>query len=116
MEEGTKALHKKVTEEIIINPLAMVRCSCYANFVRNYITKHGQWPPVIIDECCPNALRTAHAQNVDPNNLQIIRDCGQYNIDDFIIITLQPMKTFNYLENYIPYLKDKTISLIWIKL
>jgi len=119
MEEGTKDLFNKVQESLDIDLLKVNECTNYVkeNYIRNYIYRHGKWPPCIINSSeAPKTLAVALAMNKDPNAIDITRKYGKIEIHHYNYIDLLPSMRFSKLENYIPYLKDKTVTLCRNKL
>lgn len=119
MKEGSYDLFSKVQESLTVDLLKINECVNYIkeNYIRNHILRHGKWPPVEFDNVlAPKALVMACMLNQDPNAPEIKRKYGKVYIDQYSYINLRPNMKFSYLENYIPYLKDKTITLCRTKL
>nr|QPL15312.1 RNA-dependent RNA polymerase [Orthopteran chu-related virus OKIAV152] len=115
MEEGSIALHKATTEELDINLTYVHQCVCYIkqNYIRNHIQKEGRWPPAQINsKDAPHPLVRAFVMNLDPHCQYILTKFGEVRIEDYTYIDILPNMQYNKLENSIPYLKDKTISVL----
>nr|AJG39080.1 polymerase [Shuangao Fly Virus 1] len=113
MEAGAKAIHKKVTEEYNLTVEQLVRCECYIkqNYIRNHILTGRGWPPVNIDQGAPETLKTAWIKNLDPDADALKKKYKPIDIMDYMFVEILPNLMFNKLENIIPHLKDKTVSL-----
>lgn len=114
MEGGSISIHKKTTEVYTLDYTKLAECECYIkeNYIRNYILAKKTWPPHhIASSCTPIGLRTASRMNVDPNSPLIVSKYPKVQILDYLFIELLPSLEFNALENMIPHLKDKTLSL-----
>ncbi|DAZ90596.1 polymerase [Supella longipalpa mononega-like virus 2] len=115
MLEGSKALHKNVTEELEIDPARVIEVENYIkeNYIRNNILRHGKWPPAVLNSAsCPKGLQMAFIMNKDPNTAFIREKYGVTKISDYVYVDLLPNMQYAKLENAIPYLKDKTISVL----
>lgn len=115
MDAGSRSLHKTTNEIHDIDPMKVVESVNFIkeNYIRNYILKNGHWPPAHITSvnCCP-ALKEAWVNNVDPNSVGIKRKYGNVTIEDYVHVEILPSMKFEYLQNAIRYLKDKTISIM----
>lgn len=113
MEAGAKAIHKKVTEQYELTVEQLIRCECYIkqNYIRNHILTGRGWPPVSIDPGAPETLRLAWVRNLDPDADALKKKYKPIDIMDYMFVEILPNLTFNKLENIIPHLKDKTVSL-----
>lgn len=115
MEEGSRALHQKTTEPLSINSLKVVECICYVkeNYIRNHIAKFKSWPPCVLNsQHAPRILVEAIARNLDPNSHVLTQKYTPILLADYCFVDLRPNRKFSKLENFLPYLKDKTISLL----
>lgn len=114
MVSGTSSLHKKTTEHLTIDPSKVRLCTHYVkqNYIKNYIVKHHKWPLVELTPGCPNALIQACLRNLDPDSMTVKTHYGRIPIDAYGYVDLKPSMKFEKLENFIPYLKDKTISIL----
>lgn len=115
MEEGSRVLHQKTTEQLPINSLKVVDCICHVkeNYIRNHIAKYKAWPPCkITNEHAPRILVEALAQGLDPNSHVLTQKYTPITLSDYCFINLRLNRKFTKLENFFPYLKDKTISLL----
>lgn len=115
IEQGTKDLHKKTTEISEISISKVLECICF--FKRDYIKKHIQlykrWPPCdMLPKTACKSLVYAQIYNKDPDSLWIRRRFGDTPIIAYENINLKKNIEFNNLENVIPYLKDKVVSLM----
>ncbi|CAJ0599005.1 unnamed protein product [Cylicocyclus nassatus] len=115
MHEGAVKLCEKTTECQLINVYHVNIVTCYVkeNFIRNYILKHGVWPPVemeLMSEDHP--LRRAREHNRQPNDPFILHHYGEVKIEDYTRVTLLKCLEFDRLDNALPYLKDRTISVM----
>lgn len=115
MTAGAASLHKTTNEVHHIDPLKVVESINYIkeNYIRNFILKNGHWPPAHITSvnCCP-ALKEAWVAGVDPGSVAIRKKYGPVSIEDYVHVEILPSMKFEYLQNAIRYLKDKTISVL----
>ncbi|APG78716.1 RNA-dependent RNA polymerase [Hubei chuvirus-like virus 1] len=119
MEQGTYDLFQKVQEPLTIDMIKVTESINFIkeNYIRNHILRHGKWPPCRIDTTkAPKAIIMAQILNKDPNSLDIVRKYGRTLIHHYLYIDFLPNMRFSKLENYIPYLKDKTVTLSRTKL
>lgn len=115
MEGGARAIHKKATETYKLDYKKIVECTCYIKeaYVQQYITRYNRWPPhSITSKLAPLALRMAALYGEYHNSPAIQKRFGEVKIMDFVYVELKPDLKFSKLENAIPYLKDKTLSLL----
>lgn len=118
MRGGSLAIHKKTTEVYSLNPetLATVECYIKQNYIRNHIANGQGWPPHEIHFQAPKQLKLASLLNLDPESDYFKKKYGSILITHYLFVDILPNLKFNKLENIIPYLKDKTISLTRSKL
>lgn len=114
MESVSYDLNRKVTEEYLVDMVKIEKVICYVkeNYIRNHIARYGTWPPCNIEETAPRALIRAHELGIDPNTPRHVCNYGPVSIDAYSAVDLQSNMLFIMLENAIPYLKNKTISLM----
>lgn len=75
--------------------------------------KYRKWPPCkMLGLEAPKTLRMAQIYNKDPDSIWIKSKFGDTPIIHYEHIELEKSLEFNNLENIIPYLKDRTISLM----
>lgn len=82
--------------------------------IKSYILKHGKWPEVNVDptiQLKPGMI-VARARNLDPDSPEIVNKFGKLDDEDYEPFEFRPIGKFERLENVIPYLKDKAISLM----
>jgi len=118
MVTGAVALHKKTTDVYSLNKITLAKCECHIkiNYIRNHILREKVWPPcVLTSNLVHPAIREGWAQNKDPYSVFLKEKYGTPDVLDFISVDLLPNMKFSKLENTIPYLKDKTISLMRTK-
>lgn len=115
MEAGTNELYGHVTEVLNVNHVKVTECVNHAklNFIRNYVLKHKKWPPVRFENGLPpQNLVYASLVGLDPLSVQVRRRGAPITVDDMVYVTLEKCMDFDPLENYMPYLKDKTITVL----
>lgn len=118
MASGARTLFKKVTEKYTLNRVTLAKCECHIkiNYIRNSILRDRKWPPCYLsDPRVHPAIHHAWARNLDPFSLVIKEKYGTPAVLDFQFVEVLPNLKFSELENTIPYLKDKTISLMRTK-
>jgi hypothetical protein len=83
------------------------------NYVRNYILKHKRWPPCSIENPFANqGMVWAKLHGKDPHSKIVERRFGIMTHLDYKDIEIEKNMEYDKLENYIPYLKDKTITVL----
>nr|UHR49767.1 MAG: RNA-dependent RNA polymerase [Hangzhou altica cyanea chuvirus 1] len=115
MEKGAQKLFEKTNDPIPINLENVLACinHCKADYIKKSVSRHKKWPPsTIISSSAPKALVYAKLYGKDPDCLWIRSRYGSVKIQDYVFVELLPNMVFSKLENIIPYLKDKTISLM----
>nr|QPB73971.1 RdRp [Hymenopteran chu-related virus OKIAV147] len=115
MPGGAKKLHEKTNKVYDIDPKAIVDSTNLwkKSYIKNYILKNKKWPPTTLDGVgCPRPLLMAYLYQRDPDSAYVRSKWGAVNDDDYIWITIQKNMQYDKLENAIPYLKDKTITLL----
>ncbi|AJG39051.1 polymerase [Lishi spider virus 1] len=115
MQLGSEKLYKNTTEIYEINLMLVQRCINYIkqNYICNHIATYGRWPPChLISSTTPKALAMAFLEHKNPHSLSIKNRFGEVAIEDYAYIELDVNMRFEKLENVIPHLKDKTISLL----
>lgn len=112
---GVKSLYKKVNESVEIKMSKVKDCICHfkRDYIKKHVQKHGKWPPT---EPLPlmacQALRMAQLYGKDPDSQWIQQRFGKISLIQYEFVTLAKNYEFNELENIIPYLKDKTITIL----
>lgn len=116
MEEGAKKLHKRTTCQKNLSYAAIIWVTNKAKetFVKNYLYRNKRWPPVILEYHNPgkDALEYAMLRNLAPDHPDVVERCGRVCNDDWSRLTLNKVEEFRQLENIIPFLKDKSISVL----
>lgn len=113
MEETAEDLHDKTHEERFVN-LAMVVDAvrnAKQDFVCRYILRHGKWPAVEFNGDPPLNLVQARRLDIDPTRASHQMRYGVLNLTAWDHVTILKCETFHKLENFIPYVKDRTVSL-----
>lgn len=112
---GVMDLHSKTTTAAEID-LALVYDSvnlAKLQYIRNHICRHKTWPPCEFEgDIIHKGLIWAKLHNKDPLAKSLIERFGKITSNDMACITLLPNMEFDELENYIPYIKDKTITVL----
>ncbi|AJG39060.1 polymerase [Wenzhou crab virus 2] len=113
--KGAKKLYQRTQEVKKLDTTHLQNCVNLAkeSYVRNYIFRHRQWPLVKFSKCPRGTpLLEAWIRNCDPKQPSIHDKFGAYRIDDWALVELGENMKYNRLENYLPYLKDRTISIL----
>lgn len=112
---GAKKLYQRTQETKKLDTTHLQNCVNLAkeSYVRNHIFRHHRWPVVKLSKCPRGSpLLEAWIRNCDPKSPMIQDKFGAYKIDDWVHVDLGENMKFNRLENYLPYLKDRTISIL----
>lgn len=110
MESGAKQLHDRSTESRNIS-LELVQESvrhAKFDFIYKYYEKNGKWPPIDMEE----DRSSLYKSNKNINSFKHSKHHGVISYEDMDRIEILKCEEFDRLENFIPYVKDKTISLI----
>ncbi|AYP67566.1 RNA-dependent RNA polymerase [Genoa virus] len=110
---GARALQERVNEQKLIDVDCVSKCVLYAkeDFIRKFLQKEKKWPLVSLDPRCPKSLVQACMRNVDPRNTLHQQKWGKIELRDFHHVTILKNMSFDWVENFLPYIKDRTISL-----
>lgn len=111
---GQEKLYLNTTEQIELSDTLILKSIAAAkrSFIKTYIYKYHKWPPVVDNTLTPR-LKTAKSRSMDPDSAIFLREYNSdVSLEDYGKVELLPCEIFTKLENYIPYLKDKTISLL----
>nr|UIW13702.1 MAG: RNA-dependent RNA polymerase [brine shrimp chuvirus 1]UIW13708.1 MAG: RNA-dependent RNA polymerase [brine shrimp chuvirus 1]UIW13709.1 MAG: RNA-dependent RNA polymerase [brine shrimp chuvirus 1] len=113
MEEGTRSLFESNNAQVDLNVKLIGESVNMAkmNYIKQYILKRKCWPPCEIDKTAPDILHDACRFGYMPDGAYISRKFRRaVTIDMMVYVTLLPDMRFDFLENFIPQLKDRTIS------
>lgn len=113
--KGAEKLYGRTQETKVLDTTHLQNCVNLAkeSFVRNHIFRHHKWPVVKFSKCPRGTpLLEAWIKNCDPRSPSIQDRHGKYRIDDWALVEIAENLKFNRLENYLPYLKDRTISIL----
>ncbi|AJG39044.1 polymerase [Changping Tick Virus 2] len=113
VEKGAATLQQKVNDSTVIDTEAVVQCVRYAkmDFIRKFLAKEKRWPLVELTSEASRGLKFAQMLNADPKNPDHQRKYGQILLTDMDQVTVLPNIKFDWLENFIPYVKDRTVTL-----
>nr|WAS28007.1 MAG: polymerase [Bole Tick Virus 3] len=113
VERGAIALEAKVNAEKLIDLDAVLQCVRYAklDFIRKFLMREKTWPLIEMDVDAPRTLKMACLLNHDPKSPAHQHKYGNFRVEMMDFITILPNMKFDWLENFIPYIKDKTITL-----
>lgn len=115
MKEGAQKIHKYTNETYELDYDKIYECMCHVkqNYIRNYILRENKWPPTEpLPKEAPEGLRMACLRNLDPEGATITSKYPKIDIRHYGMIELKQNMKYHKLENAIPYLKDKTISVL----
>lgn len=116
MIAGTEALHKRTTEEkdldweLILNSVRHAK----RNYIKGYLLKEGKWPPCHL--LCKSRLSQPWAESRDPDSRHYTDTHGPVPLVAYDTVEILPNLKFRKMENIIPYLKDKTITVVRSKI
>nr|UUG74109.1 MAG: RNA-dependent RNA polymerase [XiangYun mono-chu-like virus 6] len=115
MSEGSASMFKKAQQYYHIDMDMVIRSVCYMkeNFVKNYYARHKKWPPMVTNWGCSKLILHAKLLNIPLNSPSIPSHIREgHTIDSWNFVDLLPCEDFISLESAIPYLKDRTITLL----
>lgn len=106
----------KTHEDRGINLIMVQDAVRYAkqDFIHQYILKEGKWPPVMFDDDIglSEVIVQAHKQDIDPQRQSHQSRYGVLRLSHWDQVTLERCEKFERVENFIPYVKDRTVSLL----
>nr|UEP18257.1 MAG: RNA-dependent RNA polymerase [Chuviridae sp.] len=114
VEQGAMDLKKKVTAEKDLDPDCILESVRRAkeDFVRHYYRRHRKWPLCELAPETPLRVTKVILHNLDPFAIETLRRYGGIPLECYDYITFKKLREFEWLENFIPYIKDRTISLV----
>nr|QQP18758.1 RNA-dependent RNA polymerase [Soybean thrips chu-like virus 1] len=115
MRRGAEAIQRKTNEEFTIDPFLVQDCinNVKENYIRNHILMYQKWPPAAITSSfCHEGLKQAFLKNLDPRSRKITEKYGVVPVDSYIHIDIEKNMHFDQIENALPLLKDKTITVL----
>jgi len=114
MQATAEDLQQKTNEIREVN-IAMVSDAvrnAKQDFISIYIRKKNVWPPVTLLDQAPEVIRQAVQKNVDPKSAHHQARYGVLRLAHWDHVVLNKIEEFDRLENFIPYVKDRTVSLL----
>lgn len=114
MEAGARKLYERTTQVHEIDYIKILQCINHIkrNYIQNYIVKYHKWPPTTLVYGCPAYLQHAYVTGNDPFNIMHIQKYGGADTSDMVFVNIEKNERYHKLDNIIPYLKDKTITLM----
>jgi hypothetical protein len=117
MELGVKKLKEATRMELNIDRSYLLDTIRYSKqeFIASFLLRHRRWPNVRwIGEAAssPKGLLYANLNNLDPNSAEVRQRYGAILLRDYDYFDLGPELLYADIENVIPHLKDKTISVL----
>ncbi|AJG39070.1 polymerase [Wuhan louse fly virus 6] len=112
VEKGAADLKKKVTDVKELDPQCIRESVWRAkeDFVRHYYKRHRKWPLCDMSPETPVRVARIILHNLDPFSLETMRRYGGIPLEAYDYIQFRKLREFEWLENFIPYIKDRTIS------
>lgn len=115
MIEGSQTMFKQAQKHYVID-MEMVNDSINyikKNFICNYYNYHKKWPLVNLNSGVSKALTYACLHNLHPDSTAVPASLRQESsIKDYFYIELRKVEEYDYIDQVLPYLKDRTISLL----
>nr|QKK82916.1 RNA-dependent RNA polymerase [Umea virus] len=113
LKKGAAQLHERVSEDKPIDLDCVIQCVRYAkeDFIRKFLLKEGRWPLVTFEPLCSKSLTRACLMGVDPRSPAHQKRYGKIALTDFDLVTIKRNMKFDWVENFLPYVKDRTVSL-----
>lgn len=112
MKAGSVQLHDIATKQLDIDAGLLANCVRHAkrSYIKNHILKHHAWPPCII--AGSPRLAEAKRDQRDPDAAIYTNSKGQVRLEEYDYVELEKNMKFDKCENLIPFIKDKTISVL----
>jgi len=116
MRLGAEKLFDATRGDLEINNEAvasMVRMAKHS-FIENYVLQKGTWPPIswhTDHQLVPNRLKYAWQKGISLKAVRIANTYSQIVMQDMDYIKLLAICEYTCVDNIIPFLKDKIISL-----
>nr|QLL27733.1 putative RdRp [Leveillula taurica associated chu-like virus 1] len=113
IEAAAEQFHDRCTEENPIDPqmVAMSVQMAKKDLLEGYINKYNKWPPVVVYK---HKRLFAYAYNlgISPFSPRVQKKHGLCKLSYMDELEFEPFEKFDRLENFLPYVKDRTISLV----
>nr|WPR16559.1 MAG: RNA-dependent RNA polymerase [Millipede chuvirus] len=112
IKKGAEKLYNQTNEALLIDQELVSDCvrHCKLSFLKQYIIRHKKWPAVAFKYGCPPRYIKAMADGRDPEAARYKNLYSNCELQDMDYIELQKVMEYDMLENFIPYLKDRTLS------
>lgn len=113
MEDTAVDMYNKTHEVRAINVEAVNNAARHSKkeFVEKYLERNSQWPPCHLHNPS-NSILKARESNINPARISHINKYGPVPLEDWDAVVLEKCENFDRLENFIPFVKDRTISLL----
>nr|WAS28124.1 MAG: polymerase [Chuviridae sp.] len=114
VEQGAKDLYDKTHEYKELSLENIHRSALYAkqDFIRHYIAKERHWPATTLEPGCPKSLAQAKFYDISPDSISHQRVYGPIKVEDYAYVNIEKCLEFDWIENFLPHVKDRTISLL----
>ncbi|UAJ23570.1 Ambylomma dissimile mivirus RNA dependent RNA polymerase [Amblyomma dissimile mivirus] len=114
VELSAETLMEKVNEQKNINLAKIERAKLFAteDFIRQFRKAEGRWPPISWLPGASPALMKAQELNADPRSLTHQKLHGAISIQDYAFVTIEKCLEFDWVENFLPFVKDRTVSFV----
>lgn len=116
LDAGIEKIRKRANEDLNVDLESIRMCVNLAKrqTVKSYYFRHGRWPPCEVEppKLRSDALMYAMLKNIEPDDPSLSYHGGPIQVDEWERLTFLPFLHFQEYENCIPFLKDKTISLL----
>nr|WFD55778.1 MAG: L protein [Changping Tick Virus 3] len=112
--QGAKDLYDKTHEYKELSLENIHRSALYAkqDFIRHYIAKERKWPATTLEPGCPKSLAQAKFYDISPDSISHQRTYGPIKVEDYAYVNIERCLEFDWVENFLPHVKDRTISLL----
>ncbi|UOW66028.1 RdRp, partial [odonatan chu-related virus 136] len=114
MEKGSFTIRDNARAPANIDAASVHLCAQNAkrSLIKGHILKFGKWPIVYFEPNCHPALINACLENADPESIKIKSRYGDIRLIDYENITIGYNKELSKYDNFLPFLKDRTLTVL----
>ncbi|UOW66031.1 RdRp [odonatan chu-related virus 137] len=114
MEKGSFTIRDNARAHTDIDRESVQTCiqNAKRSLIKGHILKYGKWPIVLFHQNCHPALLNACMENCDPESIKIKSRYGDTQLSDYDRIDIGQNKELCKYDNFLPFLKDRTLSVL----
>ncbi|APG78700.1 RNA-dependent RNA polymerase [Hubei odonate virus 11] len=114
MQRGSFTIRDNAHKKSSLDSTMIKTCVMNAkrSLIKGHILRYGKWPIVHFKTGCHPALINSCFENADPESIKIRSRYGIVKLDDYDYITIGYNKELSKYDNFLPFLKDRTLSVL----